>query len=181
MKESLRTYRWQLVGVAILLTSLYVTVTFLVPQATELYAQYNHIHRQQERIASAVNWKSKLEEYNRQKKQMKAFFSKLMIRLEREEQMSAIVELLYHQAEESGVDIVQIRPGERTVKNTFISIPLQIKAKGGFHTIAGFIDGLEQANYLVKLSGLTIKASNELTNTQLTAMITLQVMVLQNN
>lgn len=181
MNERYRSYRWKAFGLTVLLLAGYIILTVLIPKTGRIIDMYDHIQAQQTKIHSADNWQAKLETYNRQQQKLEKFFSKLFVSVPHNDEMSAIVELVFSRARKAAARIQRMSPQDPKEHEGFTEIPLSIQAEGRFHQILKFVNELEQANHLVRLSRLSMAAPENPSSRDLQVEIELSVMIIRKN
>lgn len=154
-------YQWEGIAVGVLLLSGYLFMRGLVPAGEQVFALKSHLNEQHEKIALAENWEDKLAEYSKQEERLRSFFSTHYVSLTQNDQMSAIVEMVFEHARKSGVTVHQMRPLQEAEYDTYTIIPVVLKAEGEFHNVVAFIYNLEHAQQLIKLTGLTLISPRE--------------------
>ncbi|GEM_PF-2347996 len=181
MNELYIKYRWKGVGVLSVFLTTYILFTVFVPQVNRLFDTYSSIQGQKEKINTVANWESKLESYNAKLKRLEKFSSKLFVSVSSNDEMSAIVEMVYSHGQDSGVDVQSMEPLESVDRKVVTEIPVLIMASGEFHAIIDFVNSLEQANHLIQVSRLDIRSNSKEDRMKLSAKIQLNVMIIRKN
>jgi len=179
--EYYQTYRWKACGVSVLVVSAYIIITVLIPKFEGIMAGYSYNQNLENKINSADNWQSQLATYNDQQKLLENVYSKLFVSMPRNDEMSAIVELIFSNGHKTGIKIHRITPVETENQNSFTHLTLLLKTEGSFHQMLTFINDLEQANHLVRVNRLTMSAAENPMYGVLNAEMQLSFMVLPKN
>ncbi len=83
-------------------------------------------------------------------------------KLPREKEMSSLLGNLSQVAKKSDVKIVEIHPRDKEAQRSgdmYLSIPIAINAKCGYHQLGAFINELETGPRFVKIGDIKIKAN----------------------
>lgn len=181
MSSWYNTYRWKVLGAAILILTACLSVYIIWPDFQQVLASYSYLQKQREQATAADNWEFKLAEYKGQQKELDEFISKLFVSLPEEDQMSSIVDLIVGHSKSTGLNIRTMRPLEREVFDTYTVIPLALSLRGSYHETGAFVNKLEKASHLVRLKNVTMKAGNEIPVRDLSVSIELTVTLLRND
>jgi len=180
MNEWIDENRWKAAAAAVVLLALYLFVNVLVPVMQQSRETFYHVQQQEQKIEMAANWKEKQKEYNRQEQKLSKLYSRLFVHIPENDQMSAIINLLIEEARKAEVAIRRVEPLDHIEKKAYTLVPIELNVEGGFHRILRFMNGLEQANYLVRLTRLSMEAPGEYGNGVLSVRLRLNVTVIQN-
>jgi Tfp pilus assembly protein PilO len=153
----------------------------LVPKFETIMSDYNYNQNLENKISLADNWQSQLATYNEQQQLLEEVYSKLFVSMPRNDEMSAIVELIFSQGRKAGIKIHRITPVKPEKQSSFTELTLILKSSGSFHQMLKFINELEQANHLVRLNRLLMSADENPVSGFLNSDIQLSFMVVQNN
>ena len=181
MKQLIDTYKWKALTGAVVLLFLYLVVGVVIPGFSGSWNTYQQLQMQQQKIDSADNWQQKRQRFNNQEEKLSGLYKQLFVSIPRNDQMSAIINLLVKQADDTEVTIREVVPLDRVDQEAFTLIPMDLKIKGEFHELLEFINGLEQANYLVRCTRLSMSAPKEYGESVLSASLRLSVTVIQDD
>ena len=161
MKEYIRHNKWQLTGMGCIVIFIYFLAAYFIPEFKNTLQIYQNWQEQEEKIASASNWENRLDQLNDQHKELESFFSKIYVSLPDDDQMSAIVNHVFNEAEAVDLKLNQMRPAARIEEESHIQIPLAITLRGNYHQIGRFVNAIELSNYLMKVDEIKIREERE--------------------
>ncbi|MGF1670728.1 MAG: type 4a pilus biogenesis protein PilO [Balneolaceae bacterium] len=181
MIEHYQTYRWKAFALIAVLVSVYMMFAVLIPKAGDIIDVYNYNRNLEYKINSVDDWQALLADYNDQQQLLENVHSKLFVSMPRNDEISAIVGLIFSRGRKTGIKIHRITPIEPEQRTGFTEISLLLKAAGSFHQMLKFINELEQTNHLVRLNRVTLSAGEQPPHRTLETEIQLSFVVIQKN
>lgn len=135
-------------GTIIVVAALYVWFLYL-PQKNEIQA----LEKKHENLASQVSIaKSKVARINKIKKELEnrqEEFIVVMKALPDTKEIPGLLSSLSASANEAGLSLESIAPGNETERDFYAEIPISMKISGGFHETALFFDKVSKFNRIV--------------------------------
>lgn len=176
--ENLSEYRWKLVGGGVLLTFIAVLYFFILPYATLVYEKMITLNDQKEQISFMANWQERLASLEEKQAELQDGMESMVINLAGEKEFSKIVEKIFEYAQSSYVDVRRIEPGIKNEQQEYIIRPVRLEIQGGYHSIARFINNVEQGDYLIVITSVSMtketgSGSSDILNAVLSLEITL--------
>lgn len=179
MTEYIRYNKWLLTGMGCLILFVYILLNYIVPEFNYTLQVYQNWQKQEEKIASVSDWKSQLNRLNARQEKLEAFFSEIYVSLPDDDQMSAIVNQVFNEAEATGIWLNQMRPAKRVEFESHIEIPITVTLKGTYHETGQFVNAIEQSGYLMKVDEIEI-LSEEM-DAPLMSRLLIKVIILKKN
>ena len=118
--------------------------------AGSVISSYHKMRKNENRIAQVDNWQVQYAAIKERKMNYQEQLDEIYLHIPESDRISRIVEMIYGVARSEGIRIHRIQPGEYSLENQFLRIPLLIKTMGHYHGLGRFINGLEQSNYIVE-------------------------------
>jgi len=178
--DVIREHKWRLIALAGLLLSLLLILEDIVPEIGKTSALIGQLRDQRRKIESVQNWESRLDRLQKRRDHLKQFFSKIYVSFPRDDQMSAIVSLIYSLASQSGVRLQQMQPGKQAEHKSYVEIPITLDMEGSYLKIGRFVNLVEQSKYLIQIKQLHMKP-DEKQRAGLQTRISLQIIILSND
>ncbi|HKI47502.1 MAG TPA: type 4a pilus biogenesis protein PilO [Balneolales bacterium] len=178
--DSIEKNKWQLLAVACVLIGVIMMLEYIVPGIRSTARTIDKLHVQQQKIASVQNWENRLSGLQSRRNHLKKYFSKIYVSFPRDDQMSAIVSLIYKMGKKSGIDLEQMQPGRRKETKSFVQIPITLDMKGSFPKVGRFVNLIEQSKYLIRIQELQLTAGDK-DMQDLKTSVLLQIIILKNS
>lgn len=107
-----------------------------------------------------------LEAYKSQMVEMESSFGALLRQLPSDTEVPGLLEDITHTGLSAGLEFDSISLGAEAKKEFYIELPIQIVARGGYHSLGAFVSGVSALPRIVTLHDFDIKSAaegNELT------------------
>ena len=178
--ENFTNHIWRFGAAGLLLLFLTVFCFFLLPYASVVYEKFTLLNEQQEKISFMGNWQERLVILENRHEELQTGMESMVINLAEEEEFSKVVENLFEYSESSGIRIKRIQPISEKEQQEYIVRQIQLNLEGGYHSIARFINKLEQGSFLMVTKSVEMKQLNGSEN-QLATSLALEVTLLNKN
>lgn len=107
-----------------------------------------------------------LDAYKAQMVEMETSFGALLRQLPSDTEVPGLLEDITHTGLSAGLEFDSITLGTETKREFYIELPIEIVARGGYHSMGAFVSGVSALPRIVTLHGFDIKtgtSGNELT------------------
>jgi Tfp pilus assembly protein PilO len=175
--ENLANHIWRVVVTGLLLLFLTVFFFILLPYVSVVYEKFTLLNEQQEQISFMGNWQERVVKLENRHEELQTGMESMLINLAEEEEFSKVVENLFEYSESSGISIKRIQPISENEQQEFIVRQIQLDLEGGYHSIAGFINKLEQGSFLMVTKSVEMNQIN-VSEDQLATSLALEVTLL---
>ena len=128
-------------------------------------------------ISSAKHWQSELARLQIQKNEVIKKLEAIYASPAGSDRFSAVLSMLEENAEAVGVNIDEVRPGERVAQNGYDVFPLEISLTGSFEQVYEFTNWIERSRQLVHVGGFDLAPVQPL-SPMLTATLQLNALIL---
>lgn len=161
----LRRRRW--VMTAVVSTGVLIVLVWwvLLPRLSSAYRSFQDWQRQRERIQSAAEWESQLARLEDEKQRLQRRLDSLFVSLPEGDRMSVVLDVVQKHAERGGIELRQVRPRAKVTFDTYEELPLDVVLTGRYHSIARFVDRIEQSQYLMKVDEVALRSEDMLSDT----------------
>ena len=132
---------------------------------SELQAQLDKQVKQEETLrqefASKAGQAASLEAYRKQMLDMEESFGALLRQLPSDTEVAGLLEDITRTGLGSGLEFSEIKLMPEVAQQFYIELPIQIKARGGYHDLATFVSGAASLPRIVTLHDFDIKPVSE--------------------
>lgn len=97
------------------------------------------------------------EQYKQQLVEIETGFNQQLQQLPKETEIPGLIDDLNRAGKQSGLKFEDIKLGVELPKEFFIEQPIEIKAKGDFHSFGAFLEAVSKLPRIVAVKGFTIK------------------------
>ncbi len=163
-----RQKNYILIGCVVLIFVFDIFV-FMRPQFRALSKTNEKIKSLSQEMKALQSNSQKLEQFKEETEELKTKVSLKSGRIVSKESVPLILEKLSRLANENGIKMDNIKPlsdREKSIvkrkEQEYIALPIQIKAKSGYHNFGKFLSRVEQAEILFRVKEFTMTAAPEL-------------------
>lgn len=110
----------------------------------------------------------KLETYKAQVARLKAGIEEMNLKIKSKDEVPVILEHISLLADQNKVDVDQIMPASHDQqvllednKRMYISLPVLVEARSGYHDFGRFLNDIEQDNILLGVRSFSVTATND--------------------
>lgn len=104
--------------------------------------------------------------------EMKQTFGALLRQLPEDTEVPGLLEDISQLGLDSGLEFESIGLGKEFVKEFYAELPIDIKVKGGYHSLATFVSGISALPRIVTLHNYTLTPDSDKTNDSLLMTVT---------
>ena len=158
----LQKYPWTSAAVAVAATALFIAVVEVGPALAEVGRLLQAHSAQKARLEQVAGAPAELRTLQAEQRRLRQDLGDLLVSLPRRDQLSAVLIELQGHAEDTGVALDRLEPGEPAVRRTHEALPIQVELSGGFHEVGRFLDRLERSALLMHVGTVTLRGDGSL-------------------
>lgn len=154
-------HSWKVASVALAGLFLIALIFGLLPFVVDVYEKQTVLSSQNEQIELMGSWKTQLAELEEKQGILESRLSEMVVELVEEDEFSIIVEQLFSEARDSFVSIRRIQPGGNVADGEYQSKEVSLEVTGSYHSIARFVNQVEQNGLMIEIRSLDIEKSDQ--------------------
>lgn len=158
-------------SIIILVIVLYLSL-FFRPRIKETFSKLTEVSRLKAKVVNTEREWANIDSLKKQVSQLDEKIDYYEKRLPSEKEKAALLKFLSDSAKELNVRITEIKPIEQDKDkklevSIYYQVPILLIAECGYHQLGRFLNELERADRLMKISDIKIKARGNILNVQL--------------
>lgn len=170
---------WKVLSTVLITVFLSALIFGLLPFVVQVYEKQKALSSQEEQIEFMGNWKEQLEDIESKQAILEERIGEMYVELATEGAFSKIVEQLFLDAQSTSVSIIRIQPTGNSFKNQYSSKQISLDLNGTYHSIAQFINSIEQNGLMIEVQTVDIEKTEPNSNI-LNGSLTLQITMLRS-
>jgi Tfp pilus assembly protein PilO len=171
-------HTWKVTSGLIVLLFIAVVLLILLPFVVHVYEKQKALSYQNEQIEFMGNWKEQLTELGRKQELLDERLRQMVVELAEEGEFSTIVEQLFLEARSAVLSIKKIQPIAEKESGEYTSKIVSLEVEGSYHSIARFINRVEQSGLMIEVHHFDIEQSDANT---LNGSITLEITMVRSS
>ncbi|MGH7845061.1 MAG: type 4a pilus biogenesis protein PilO [Candidatus Binatia bacterium] len=147
-----------LIALVVLVLALYYTFLY-APQAaslSDLTEQITNLRADQQKKKRIAANQGKLRQ---ERSQLDAQLKEAIAKLPARKEIPDLLRNISTKARESGLEIILFRPRGENYQEFYAEIPIDIVARGNFHSITAFFDEVGRMDRIVNITNIELKAT----------------------
>lgn len=154
-------HSWKVASCFLVVVFIFALLSGLLPFVVDVYEKQKVLTSQNEQIELMGNWKTQLSELEEKQAVLENRLSQMVVELVEEDEFSKIVEGLFSEAKSSFVSIKRIQPGGNETNDEYQSKEVSLEVTGSYHSIARFINQVEQNGLMIEIRNLDIEKPDQ--------------------
>lgn len=175
----LPTHIFKLLSTLLVVTFLGTLVFGLLPFVVNVYEKQKALTSQNDQIEFMGNWKEQLVELDSTQTILDGRIKTVYTELVSEGEFSTIIERLFEEAQSTSSSIKRIQPTGSVSNGEYVEKKITLDVNGSYHSIARFINKIEQSGIMIEVESFSIKESDS-NPSILDGVVTIQVTVLRS-
>ncbi len=160
MNDQMHIHTWKYVGVFALLSFLAITIFLVLPFIVDTYEKHSVLSSQNQQIELMSNWQTELLDLNEKQEILDERLNSMVVNMLQEDDFSVVLEQIFEEAQTANVTISRVQPLNGAIKGTYFEREIALDFTGSYHSIARFINQVEQGGLLIETRNLEIDLSD---------------------
>lgn len=170
---------WKMCSGITVILFLILVIIGLLPYVVNVYEKQKALSGQKEQVEFMGDWKNQMEDLETKQRVLDERLGQMVVDLANDNEFSSIVEQLFEEARSTQVAIQRIKPTNDAIDGTYHSKEISLEITGGYHSIARFINQVEQHGLMIEVMNFDIEQSTS-NEAQLIGTILLQITMLRS-
>lgn len=160
--DMMRRRRWPLLVAGSALTAAYVLWTIALPRLMEAGVHWRAVQGRDTVVRRAATWREDLQQIQRQRRRLLARYAPHHTSAQPPGGWaSTALDGLRSAADETGVTLHAIRPGAKTIEQTYAVRRMTARVTGTFPQVVRFVRAIEMGSPFINVAQLSCRALNE--------------------
>ncbi len=159
MNDQMNIHTWKYLGSISLLSFLAITIFLVLPFIVDTYEKHSVLSSQNQQIELMSNWQTELIDLNEKQRILDERLNSMVVNMLNDEDFSEVLEQVFDEARKANVTINRVQPLSGEVKGAYFEREIALDFTGSYHSVARFINQVEQGGLLIETKQLEIDSS----------------------
>lgn len=160
MNDQLNIHTWKYLGGFSLLSFLAITIFLILPFIVDTYEKHSVLSSQNQQINLMGNWQTELIDLDEKQSILDERLNTMVVNMLEDDDFSVVLEQIFDEARAANVTIGRVQPLNGANKGAYFEREIALDFSGSYHSIARFINNVEQGGLIIETSQLEIDLSD---------------------
>ncbi|RNC79851.1 MAG: hypothetical protein ED557_11985 [Balneola sp.] len=160
MNNQLHIHTWKYVGLASLLVFLALTIFLVLPFVVNTYEKHAVLSTQNQQIDLMGNWQTELVDLSEKQTILDERMNEMVVNMPEDDDFSVVLEQIFDKARSANITISRVQPLSGAIRGAYFEREIALDFSGSYHSIARFINQVEQGGLVIETKQLEIDLSD---------------------
>ena len=152
---------WKIASAAALAVFILALILVALPYIAINYEMHQVWIGHKESIAYQGDWKQEFSDLEAKEMKIKEALNTLYVGMPLQHELSKVIDELFKKANSNNIRVAKIQPVEDEYENGYLKKHFELEISGRYHSIARYINALEQGKYLILVESFNISKAKD--------------------
>lgn len=152
---------WKVTSLVVLVVFILGTTFMVLPYIATNYEMHQVWIGHKESIAYQGDWKQEFSDLEAKETKIKQALNTLYVGMPLQHELSKVIDELFKKANSNNIRVAKILPVEDEYENGYLRKHFELEISGRYHSIARYINALEQGRYLILVESFNLSKAKD--------------------